>query len=109
MSYGLKVIDHVLTTRLSYAATAATDHVDLAAFVPPDSVRAMLLAPFVSKLTRMFSMDCALKPPLSQPLVNAVEVKVPVPVSYTHQHLPMTTIVYFCVFAVSIITEDNCH
>ena len=57
---------------------AATDHVDLAAFVPPDNLRAMLLAPFVSKLTRMFSMDCALNPPLSQPLSNAFPTNVPV-------------------------------
>ena len=41
--------------------TAAADQVVLAALVPPLIPKLILEAPFVSKLTRMFSIDCAVR------------------------------------------------
>jgi len=46
--------------------TAAADQVVLAALVPPLMARVMLEAPFVSRLTRMFSIDCAVRAQLVQ-------------------------------------------
>jgi len=58
--------------------TAAADQVVLAALVPPSMLRVMLEAPFVSKLTRMFSIDCAVSAQICQAKANALATSVPV-------------------------------
>jgi hypothetical protein len=67
-----------LVSRVSNAVTAAGDHVEYPAFVPPFSVRVMLVAVLATKLSRIFSMDWAVKAQLYHALVKAVAAKVPV-------------------------------
>ena len=67
-----------LASRLSQAALAAADHVEVLALVPPLILKLMLDCPLVSKLTRMFSIDCADSLAFIQLKVNALPDRVPV-------------------------------
>ena len=57
---------------------AAADQVVFPALVPPLILKVILDAPFVSRLTRMFSIDCAVRAQLDQARLNALEISVPV-------------------------------
>ena len=67
-----------LASRLSHAALAAADHVEVSALVPPSMPSVIPVAPLVSSETRMFSIDCAVRAQFLQALLKAAAISAPV-------------------------------